>query len=405
MKFASVFVVLAAAVASAEVTPGELLMAEMNCAACHVPTDEMRARLASRSAPLVGADGVNASPEWLREFLLDPQKTKPGTLMPDMLHALPPEKRAEAAESLTHFLVSIQGAPKPVNEDGAGKSAEGRALYHAVGCAQCHAPTFASAGNEEELAALAASSVPLAGPQIAKKYSRGELAAFLVDPLRSRPGGRMPSLNLSGAEASSIAAFLLGEQGAKSRPPFTVDPSKVTAGAQYFSSLQCVNCHSGTAISKPEPAARSLAALRVRQPGGCLAVRPSARAPKFELTDRQRIVILAGLRGLDVLALPLTETQQIRRTMTALNCYACHSRERRGGITGLRREYLANDEGPPSLTEIGAKVPEARIREALMTGKKTRDSMPLRMPVFGKDNIDGLPALFEKADKIPAGKR
>lgn len=402
MKFASVFVILAAAVASAEVTPGELLMAEMNCAACHAPSDELRVRLASRPAPLVGADGVNASPEWLRDFLLDPQKTKPGTLMPDMLHALPPEKRAEAAESLTHFLVSIQGPSKPAGEDAAAKSGEGKALYHAVGCVQCHAPTFAPAGKEEELAALVASSVPLAGPQIAKKYSTGELAAFLVDPLRSRPGGRMPSLNLSGAEAASIAAFLLGEQGAKSQPAFAVDPLKVTAGAQYFSSLQCVNCHGGTTSAKPEPAARSLAELRVRQPGGCLAVKPSARAPKFELTDRQRVVILAGLRGLDVLALPLTGAQQIRRTMTALNCYACHSRERRGGIMGLRREFLTNDEGPPPLSELGAKVPIARIREALTTGKKTRDSIPLRMPVFGKGNIDHLPELFEKADKVPA---
>ena len=404
MKFASVIVILSAALASAEVTPGELLMAEMNCAACHAPTDELRARLASRPAPLMGIDGVNASPEWLRDFLLDPRKTKPGTLMPDMLHALPPEKRAEAAESLTHFLVSIQGAPKQVHEDAAAKSGEGKSLYHAVGCVQCHAPTFASAGKEEELAALAASSVPLAGPQIAQKYSPGELAAFLADPLRSRPGGRMPSLNLSEVEASSIAAFLLSGEGAKSQPAFTVDASKVAAGAQYFSSLQCVNCHSGTAISKPEPAARSLAELRLRQPGGCLSVKPSARAPKFELTDRQRVVILAGLRSLDVLALPLTGAQQIRRTMTALNCYACHSRERRGGITGLHREYLTNDERPPSLRDIGAKVPATRIREALTTGKKTRDSMPLRMPVFGKGNIDHLPALFEKADKIPPGK-
>ncbi len=404
MKFASVFVVLAAAVASAEVTPGELLMAEMNCAACHGPSDELRMRLASRPAPLVGAYGVNASPEWLRDFLLDPQKTKPGTLMPDMLHALPPEKRAEAAESLTHFLVSIQGPSKPAGEGAGAKSGEGKALYHAVGCVQCHAPTFAPAGKEEELAALVASSVPLAGLRIAKKYSTGELAAFLADPLRSRPSGRMPSLNLSGSEAASIAEFLLREQETKNQPAFAVDPLKVTDGAQYFSSLQCVNCHGGTAISKPEPAARSLAELRVRQPGGCLAVKPSGRAPKFELTDRQRVVILAGLRGLDVLALPLTGAQQIRRTMTALNCYACHSRERRGGITGLHREYLTNDEGPPSLNEIGVKIPVTRIREALTKGKKTRDSMPLRMPVFGKGNIDHLPSLFEATDNASVGK-
>src|SRR5688572_11098261 len=75
---------------SAEITPGEILISEMNCAACHEAPGALKVRLAARQAPKLGPEGVHPSPQWLREFLSDPQKTKPGTLMPDMLHSLPP---------------------------------------------------------------------------------------------------------------------------------------------------------------------------------------------------------------------------------------------------------------------------------------------------------------------------
>src|SRR5688572_18302105 len=87
---------------SAEVTPGEILIAEMNCAACHEVPGPTKVRLASRQAPRLGADGVKATPQWLREFLIAPQATKPGTLHADALHALEPAAKTEAAEALTH---------------------------------------------------------------------------------------------------------------------------------------------------------------------------------------------------------------------------------------------------------------------------------------------------------------
>lgn len=425
MKRISVLLLASGVLACAEVTPGEFLISELNCVACHEPTDAVKARLASRPAPLLGPNGVKATPQWLREFLADPQKTKPGTLMPDMMHSLPAERKAEAVEGLTHFLASIQGAPARVAANASEtRMAEGKALYHSIGCVQCHAPFTAPDGKDEEMAKLAASSVPLAGPAIKKKYSMGELAAFLTDPLKSRTGGRMPALNLTSSEAESIAMYLLREQlpaagqsngGARMLPsgdaPFVVDQAKAGIGAQYFVMLQCGNCHAGTpnpyTVSNTAPVARKFAELRPRQPSGCLATAPKAGIPKFDLTDRQKTVIIAALKSPEILELPLTEEQHIRRTMTVLNCFACHARDRRGGINGLHREYLATvgdvdmgDEGkvPPHLNGAGAKLRPEWLRDVLLKGGKVRPYMALRMPVFGKDNVAHLPALFEKAD-------
>ena len=87
---------------------GEIAFSEMNCVACHEATPAISQRLASRKSPLLGQDGSLLSPTWVRDFLLHPQKEKPGTLMPDMLHGLSASEKQEAAEALTHYLLSLQ---------------------------------------------------------------------------------------------------------------------------------------------------------------------------------------------------------------------------------------------------------------------------------------------------------
>jgi len=188
-----------------EVTPGEILISEMNCAACHDAPGALKARLASRQAPKLGAEGVRPTPGWIREYLSDPQKTKPGTLMPDMLHAMTPEQKTEAVEALTHYLIDVQGAPVMSDRGASGAMiAEGEKLYHDLGCVQCHAPTKLPSPRENDAAAkeefqkLEATSVPI-GAGIARKYTLGELTKFLRDPLKVRPSGRMPSLKLNEA--------------------------------------------------------------------------------------------------------------------------------------------------------------------------------------------------------------
>lgn len=554
-------------IAQAGVDPGEYLLSEMNCAACH-DAGPVKQRLASRPSPRLDAThGVKVTPQWLRDFLLNPQKEKPNTLMPDMLATLEEPKRAEVADALTHFLVSLRGSqkPQPVGQSTAAINM-GRTLYHTVGCAQCHAPEELPPGKpdaREELAEITKTSVPLGN--LAKKYTVAELADFLRDPLKARPGGRMPSLKLNPAEARAIAMYLLRAQApagddarlnglsyeyyeeqlpelpefdrltakttgnvdtftlavaqrkndyairfrgviaipkegeyqfytksddgsrlfiddkqvvenggihpdqerngkitltagehsirvlyfdgggqtalkvswkgpdikkeeipasvlfheGKAMIPvgnaeFTVDDTKAAAGANYYVSLQCARCHGDLPGKWPvdaiTPNAKPLAQLNGRQPAGCLSTKAKPGVPRFEISNRQRVVILAQLGAQAALSTELTPEQRIIRTMTVMNCYACHNRDRRGGAEGLRREYFANvgevdlgDEGkmPPQLNGVGAKLRPEWIKTVLTQGGAVRPYMATRMPQFGAANVGHLAELFDKADSRP----
>ena len=551
---------VSAASVRAAVDPGEILISEMNCVACHDAPEPIKARLASRPSPRLGQQGVRVTPQWLRAFLLDPQAEKPETLMPDMLVGLAAPARAEAAEALTHFLISLQDTDHQTPTGASTPTINaGKALYHSVGCVMCHAPVElpASAASraeaKTELEQLQKTSVPL-GP-LDRKFTVPELATFLLDPLKSRPGGRMPSLKLQEDEARAIAMYLLRTQvpaGAAAKLPglayeyyeaqlpelpefdrlqakttgnaetftlavaerkndfalrfsggiavpsdgeyefftksddgsrlfideaqivenggihpdqgrsgkvkltkgdhairvvyfdgggqtalkvswkgpgiakqeipatvlahegqpmrplgdaeFAVDAAKAARGRELFGSLNCAACHQ---FDAPGRQAKPLADLKGRQPAGCLSVKPKAGVPHFELTDRQRAVILAQLGAQGVLSEALTPAQEIVRTMTTMNCYACHSRDRRGGSEGLRREYFGTvgeidlgDEGriPPNLNGLGAKLRPEWTKSVLVESGAVRPYMATRMPQFGEPNVGQLPGHFEKAD-------
>ncbi len=567
LRRAWTLLILIPALAGAAVDPGEILIAEMNCTACHTAAEPVKTRLATRQSPKLGADGVRVSPQWLRAFLENPQTEKPGTLMPDMLAALEPAQRAEAAEALTHYLMSKQPADTSVQAGASSATIKaGAALYHSVGCVACHAPfdlpkdAASTPALKDELAKLAAASVPLG--DLAKKYTVSALAAFLRDPLKTRPSGRMPAHKLNEGASTAIAMYLLRAQvpageatklgglnydfydvsvpelpdfsriaptrsgttatfslsvagkknsyalqfrgnvaipkegeytfhtesddgsrlyidekevvqnngihaaqensgkvklsagdhtirvvyfdgdgdsvlrvswqgpglakqeipagvlsheGQPMQPlgtaPFTVDLAKAARGRFAYEELQCAKCHGSLEQqwdkSPVVPQARALAQLTAKQPAGCLATKPKSGVPKFDLTDRQRVVILAQLGTQATLAEPLTTEQQITRTLTTLNCYACHARDRRGGVEGLRRDYLSStgevdlgDEGriPPHLTGVGAKLKTEWLKSVLWKGGAVRPYMATRMPQFGEANVRALPELFATAD-------
>ena len=540
--------------------PGEILLSEMNCVACHEAAPAVRERLASRQSPRLGADGVKVTPQWLRAFLANPQGESPGTLMPDMLHGLAATEKDAAAEALTHFLISLQpAATGPASGASTAAIKLGGELYHSVGCAMCHAPFDPPKGKQgdaaviEEMKKVAETAVPLG--DLAKKYSVAELAAFLRDPLRTRPSGRMPSMKLSDGESRAIAMYLLRAQAAtgaaaklggiayeyyekglpelpdfdrltpdasgtcenftlavakrkgdyalrfrgiltaptdgdykfyttsddgtrlyidekivvenggihpaqeRSAPvklsagdhtitvlyfdgggqtemkiewkppggkregipdkllshegqpmrpagdaPFTVDAAKAARGKELFAQMNCAACHQ---LDAPGAKSKALAEMKARQPGGCLATNPKPGVPKFEINDRQRAVLLAQLGAQELLVQQLDAGAQIKRTMTTLNCYACHQRDRRGGAEGVRRDYFASvgevdlgDEGriPPHLNEVGAKLQIEWVKTVLWKGGAVRPYMATRMPQFGEANVRHLSALFEQAD-------
>ena len=206
---------------------GELLLAELNCVACHAADNATLARLSPKQAPLLGDLASRVTSQWLREYLTDPHAVKPGTTMPDLFHASEAASRDNAVDYLMHFLLS-QGEPLKKSETPGdmGLIQRGRELYHTVGCVACHSPQEAAAvfnpeaegepdpfGIEDEKktqATVKNASIPLG--KLGNKTTVEALAAFLMDPLKTRPSARMPSFDLKPDEAKAIAAYLLREQ-------------------------------------------------------------------------------------------------------------------------------------------------------------------------------------------------
>lgn len=191
---------------------GEVLLAELNCVACHPAESAAASRLQSRVAPGLEEIGSRVTPQFLRSWLTSPQQTKGGTPMPDLLHGLAADVKQDTVDALVHYLASQTSTNSvgliPVHQSLID---QGRTLYHTIGCVACHAPQETTENvNAEAINSLQTLSVPL-GP-LARKYSLENLAGFLLDPLKTRPSGRMPSLSLRPGEARAIAAYLLREQ-------------------------------------------------------------------------------------------------------------------------------------------------------------------------------------------------
>ena len=156
----------------------------------------MSSALPQRQAPILTSVASRVTPEFLKQFIANPQHVKPGTAMPAVLSG---ENTTRQVEALTHFLAA-DGAvvPAPVS---AGSIARGDRLFHSLGCAACHGDQHKSAAERPSYA------MPLG--QLDSKYTVGSLFSFLKDPHAVRPSGRMPSLNLSDEEARDVANYLL----------------------------------------------------------------------------------------------------------------------------------------------------------------------------------------------------
>ncbi len=258
--------------APSSVDEGELLLGELNCVACHQPPEGNAARFAPRGAPVLGSGGLRLESEWLRAWLANPAATKPGTAMPDALNGLDGAARAEAVDALVHYLAANQppGAPTYLGADSA-RVALGRARFHALGCVACHVPTERGEVPEEAWEKARANGAPLAG--LARKYPGGELVGFLKNPVAHRPGGRMPSMNLTDAEALAIATYLLADQ-----TPGLADPARAMATIPGVSWEYYEGSFGRTAdLDKAKPVASGEAA----EIGTAVAKRPNEFGLKF----------------------------------------------------------------------------------------------------------------------------
>lgn len=181
---------------------GRLLLGELNCTGCHNADAAFNEHITPKKAPVLSEVGSRVRPEWIRKLLTDPQQVKPGTTMPDVLVGLPEREKARRVEALTHYLAST--SPDGVTDRFIDKASIGRGekSFHEVGCTACH-------GSRRDKEGVEPLPFMLTLRNPAAKYTAASLAAFLQDPHKVRPSGRMPSLNLLPEEARDIASYFL----------------------------------------------------------------------------------------------------------------------------------------------------------------------------------------------------
>lgn len=187
---------------------GRLLLAELNCTACHAAPASLSQMLVPRPAPVLDSIGQRVHPEWLVKYLTDPHAVKPGTAMPDVLRNLSEGDRKSAALALAHLLASTGTLAERGSDLQAAE--RGKNLFHQIGCIACHAPREGAAVPEK-------SSVPLG--DLPGKYSITSLAEFLENPQHARPAGRMPRLVQNPQEALDLANYLIGPVDVRPRNP------------------------------------------------------------------------------------------------------------------------------------------------------------------------------------------
>ena len=361
----------------AEVQQGRLLVGELMCMACHLGADTVK-----KVGPNLLDVGWRVDPSFIKEFIVNPMGMDPGTQMPSLLKDLPEAKRDEVADALTHFLVSLSAKEFVPGVAKAEEYLVGKNLFHKIGCLSCH-------GSEQ---GVNLGHVPL-------KYGMDSLTAFLFQPLHTRPSGRMPDMNLTRDEARSIAGYLIGMEG---RGGLRLKPEavKVTTGKKYFEQFNCTSCHKLPGI-KAKP---SLALAKLSVGKGCLSVQPKGM-PHFYLSTVQRETIGKALKGIGK---PLRDQARIQQTMAAFNCIACHTRDGAGGVSDVMFKHFGTDEEglgnpariPPTLDGVGAKLKPEWLHKVLFDAETVRPYMHTRMPQFGEENLQYLPMLLEKVDRL-----
>ena len=385
---------------------GVVLRDELGCVACHAEAAAAPAAAAPRG-PDLATVANRVQPAYLATFLAAPHAVEPGTPMPDLLHDRSDRERTEAAANLAAYLQSFGASTLAANAAASARDddalATGRALYHEIGCAACHAPRGAD-GRELPLPG----STPMA--PLAAKYAHATLTAFLLAPHAARPARRMPDLRLAPAEAHALAHFLLANGGdhatrsAAGAANDTPDPARVAAGRAEYAARGCVHCHPlADPLRAASPQAPPLRALDPTR--GCLSG-ATGPWPHYALTAAQR-ADLAAVVGASA-ALP-TADEQLQRLLAGRDCTACHTRDDWAKLADARQPFFVSadlslgQDGrlPPTLSGVGAKLQPDWLRAAIAHGQAERPYLRTRMPGFGDALADDLAARLAATDTLP----
>lgn len=451
-----------------ELEHGRFKFEELACIRCHQPrADDMMAKsLADRPGPNLTEIAKRAYPGWIDAWLADPTKLRPHTTMPKLFST--DEHGAAERYAVTQYLVSLAGGPlapyrMPINPPDAIRQSfeRGRVLYTVAGCAACHQEAKPKEKGDEDdreplkpedyIHGLGTSNGPTAKyllGALGSKTRPETLAAYLENPLKVNPAGRMPHMNLNQQEATDLARYLCrltddnlstampaapktkpselakdvyrDYYGIKARDELSAfqklnaDKQWVDLGSKLVVLKGCVDCHAIEEKGKPLVARQlfpSLDEIKAAGAKGCITMKPNAAGvPVFPLDARESAAIAAFLKtGLSGAGSP-SPTYHARVSFRRFGCLNCHSRDGEGGIPTeladqmrlLEKAENADDVRPPLLTGIGHKARTSWLKSVLTANGRARPWMQLRMPQYGEANVGILPeALAHLEGTVP----
>ena len=455
--------VVAASTNRADGRAGERLFHESGCLACHAPQDG-REYQANTSVPLVGL-GDKYSRGSLEAFLKDPLAVRASGRMPRLdlggdgwrhvaqyltgedsaVATSPREFPKEPNLRFKAYHLSVDQMPnlddREPDQTGVSRGLDirvGRRDESIVLRFDGFLPISKEGRYTFRLSSDDGSRLYIDGkriidndgvhPNTAKESSvnlKTGIHEFRVDYFE-KSGEQELSLDWSGPgiKASGIDKALVMTKDATSEIPETIeeepkdpeafvyDSNLIPEGRKWFASLGCAACHERTEEGQRIASQLQAPALDDCRPAsGCLNAQdgegPSA-TPVYDLTPVQSGALtqfISAVQQDEQVANESAEKTLVHR-MTALNCYACHQRDDRGGVEGDRNAFFLSaipemgDEGrlPPPLDGVGDKLREDWITQVISGGNKSRPYMRSHMPGFGSEIGKELAALLKDLD-------
>lgn len=423
-----------------QIAKGEQLFEQLGCVGCHLVQGYGDL---PRPAPYLRRISAKVNPQWLVDWIQNPQGYRPHTRMPNFMFTR--EQATAIAAYLWNatqkesqeWLAAQPAVPAGIDPSNAALVAQGKELADSVGCRGCHgfAPEEAPArlGKTKDIAPNLSN--------VAQKTDARWIYTWLKNPRGYSPESRMPSLRLSDAEAVALTSYLLtlGAPGASSGGDGAAlqSPQLIKDGESLVRKFGCAGCHNIPGMEQESRIGVELTVFgekgleelffgnhtdipetwydwtynKIKTPRTYETERIEQLMPQFSLDDEDIQALLVFLKSRGEHRTPpsykptdLGREQKLvagRRLVERYNCIGCHVIENSGGA--IRAFYKESPTlAPPLLNGEGAKVQPDWLFGFLQEPVPLRPWLKVRMPTFGLTDAETNTAIeyFLAQDKI-----
>lgn len=379
------------------VSQGQELFAAHRCNRCHRRPSDPR----GPPAPDLTHVSHGLTDAALERWLSPERPRTPHFNMPEF------DFTAAESRSIAHYLRANSSAPTLAPDtpfDSKTKAdkllADGRLLFHTIGCLACH--SYGEVGSKSRFGGGDLTT-------IGSKRSAEWLRQWLTQPAKINADHRMPVFEwdrTSGKdELQEMVAFLTSSRSDAAEPetdafqqPAT--PESIAEGRKLIEAARCAACHRIPGIQNVDTSKFSkLENLNAIGKNSCLQVEPNREnwRPGFSEQDLEALRAYITSRTGKLAGEGTTEMGH--RFLAWNNCLQCHPREGTPGlgayaisITKLFPELNGSVPTlvPPSLNAVGDKLQPFAFGAAMTRSLRDRRLpwLRVRMPRFGSERAE-----------------